>query len=465
MIDQIDHIIHQIVQGYEIPGLAVGIVKDNKLFYARGFGVRSLATGEPVTPASLFHLASVSKPFVATAVVQLVERGQVDLDAPVVNYLPYFKLDDERYTTITVRQMLSHISGMPDTDEYGWEQPDYDEGALERYVRSLSHESLIAAPGEKFAYSNIAYEVLGDLIAKVSAQPFEQYITENILRPLGMTQSTFLKTEVPPELEITPHLSLPHPTISTVYPYNRAHAPSSTLHSNVLEMANWAIANLNKGRLGDKQILNPTSYELLWRPYASISEDESAFAGLSWFISDYKGFKLIDHSGEDVGFETNLALLPEKGLAVIVLANTIPAPVRRVTEVVLDSMLGFEPEVPKPLIIMTLARLRQKNGPEAALKAYHQLKESQADGYDFGPAQFDNTGYLLVELKRFKEAIEILNLGIAIHPENDTLYYILALAYTQDGTKELAVETVQHCLKLNPDHREAKELLKTLQPA
>src|SRR5205085_10165413 len=107
-----------------------------------------------VTPETLFHLASVTKTFVATAILQLAERGRLDIDAPVVTYLSYFRLHDERYQDITIAQMLSHTSGMPDTEEYGWDRPEYDDGALERYVRSLGALSLIAAPGEKYAYSN-----------------------------------------------------------------------------------------------------------------------------------------------------------------------------------------------------------------------------------------------------------------------------------------------------------------------
>src|SRR5688500_14488808 len=103
MFEQIDPLIAQIVLFYEIPGLAVGVVKDHDLVYARGFGVKSLASGDPVTPTSLFHLASISKLFVATAIVHLVEKGQVDLQAPVVKYLPYFKLNDERYSSVTVQ--------------------------------------------------------------------------------------------------------------------------------------------------------------------------------------------------------------------------------------------------------------------------------------------------------------------------------------------------------------------------
>ena len=106
--------IQDVIRSHELPGLAVGIVADNQIVYARGFGVRSIETRKPVTTSTIFHLASISKPFVATGIVQLVEQGKMQLDVPILTYLPYFKLADERYTEITIRQMLAHISGMPD---------------------------------------------------------------------------------------------------------------------------------------------------------------------------------------------------------------------------------------------------------------------------------------------------------------------------------------------------------------
>jgi CubicO group peptidase (beta-lactamase class C family) len=113
-------------------------------------------------------MPSISKPFVATAIMQLVEKGKIDLDAPVVTYLPYFKLDSEQYKVITIQHMLSHVSGMPDVMDYEWDKPQYDAGALERYVRSLAEEKTRRKPGENFAYSNMAFECLGNVIAKVS---------------------------------------------------------------------------------------------------------------------------------------------------------------------------------------------------------------------------------------------------------------------------------------------------------
>jgi CubicO group peptidase (beta-lactamase class C family) len=189
----LDPLIEKGLQTDPTPGLAFGIVHNGRLVYARGFGVMTLGHPEKsVTPGTLFHMASVTKPFVATCVMQLWEQGKVDLDAPVMKYVSYFRLNDPRYRSITVRQMLTHSSGMPDVEDYEWNKPQYDDGALERYVRSLSKQKLLWDPGTKMAYSNMAYEVLGDLIAKVSGMSFEDYVDVHILKPLGMNSSTLL---------------------------------------------------------------------------------------------------------------------------------------------------------------------------------------------------------------------------------------------------------------------------------
>jgi CubicO group peptidase (beta-lactamase class C family) len=127
--EKVDPVIQQVMKSYDLPGLAIAIVKDDKIVYAKGFGVKNLETKDPITAKSLFQMASISKPFSATAIMQFVERGKVDFDDPVVKYLPYFKINDERYKEITIRQMLSHISGMPDVRDYEWDKPEYDDGA------------------------------------------------------------------------------------------------------------------------------------------------------------------------------------------------------------------------------------------------------------------------------------------------------------------------------------------------
>jgi len=311
--------ITEVIKSGRLPGFAIGVVKNGKLIYAKGFGVAKLGTGTPVTSRSLFHMASVTKTFVATAVMQLVEQGKIDLDAPITKYLPYFKMDDERYRDIKVRQMLSHTSGIPDTTNYHWDQPEYDDGALERFVRSTANQKLIFAPGEKFAYSNTAYEILGDLISKVSGETFEDYVQHHILTPLGMKDSTLLVRQANASLLTSPHVEEGgKPVVSKVFPYNRAHAPSSTLYSNIDDMSRWAIANLNHGELDGRRILKRETAELMWQPVVSAFNMKE---GLSWFTKDLQGHRLVMHDGGDVGFESRLLLAPDDSVAIIAMAN------------------------------------------------------------------------------------------------------------------------------------------------
>ena len=461
--EQLEPLIQQVVASFEMAGLAIGIVRDDAVVYAKGFGVKHLETREPVTATSLFHLASVSKPFVATAIMQLAERGKLDLDTPLVGYLPYFSMNDERYRAITVQQMLSHVSGMPDEEMYYWDQPEYDEGALERYVRGLGNASLLFAPGERFAYSNIAYEVLGDLIAKVSGQSFEEYMSRHLLRPLGMSTSTFFKYEVPAELGVTPHVSVPHIMLSPVYPYDRVHAPSSTLHSSAREMCQWARANLQKGSWNGKRILSAASYDLLWHPYAPIEQgDPPLFAGLGWFLDTYKGKRQISHGGSDTGFDTTFVLLPEEGIGVVVLANTLPAPVSQIREAALDVLLGFQPQMPKPPVLGPLSPILRQEGVKAALEAYRDLQDQQPDGYDFGAEQFYVVGDVLISLHRASEAKTILELGIAVDPEAASGYVLLALASLNNGEDARALACTAQALQRNPKDPFALALHKKL---
>ncbi|MDQ3549081.1 MAG: beta-lactamase family protein [Chloroflexota bacterium] len=315
--------VEQMMALTRIPGMAVGVVSGGETIYARGFGVASLDDQRPVTARTLFHMASVTKPFVATAVMQLVEEELVALDDPVVRHLPYFAMADERAGRITIRQMLSHTGGMPDEEDYGWERPEYDDGALERYVRGLAQRELVGEPGERFAYSNIAYEVLGDLIAKVRGVSFEACVDERILRPIGMTDSTLLVQEADAALLSRGHVVDVdgEARVSAVFPYHRAHAPSSTLYSNVPDMCRWALANLNGGALDGARILSRASLDAMWQPGASIDPERHERIGLSWFAGAYRGWKTIGHDGEDTGFQSQLFLVPEAGLAAVAMAN------------------------------------------------------------------------------------------------------------------------------------------------
>jgi CubicO group peptidase (beta-lactamase class C family) len=282
-------------------------------------------------------MASVSKQFVATAVLQLVEEGKVDLSAPVSRYLSYFHLKDPRGSTITVEQLLNHTAGLPDVTNYQWNHPEYDAGALERFVRGLADSTLISAPGERFQYSNIGFEVAADLIAKVSGEPFEDYMQRKILTPLGMQHSTFLMSDIDSTNLAMPHVRNNKGLVRLLdyYTYNRAHAGSGTLHSNVEDMLRWAEANLRGGELNGKRIASPATIRRLWAGTVDRTEENNVQAYLSgiptpfdstgyslgWRWYRMNGRHLVGHDGQDDGFRVSILIAPSDSVAIVVLTN------------------------------------------------------------------------------------------------------------------------------------------------
>lgn len=442
---KLEPLIKDVIEAYGLPGLAIGVVNDGKIVYARGFGYKNVNTLEPVTATTFFHMASISKPFVATAIMQLVEQGKIDLEAPVTTYLPYFKLDDERYKEITIQQMLSHVSGMPDVMDYEWDNPVYDEGALERYVRSLTDRKMRFDPGQKFAYSNMAFECLGDVIGKVSGMSFAEYEKKHILNPAGMKESTFLKPDYLPENWAAGHIGSLKTVAWDGYPYNRMHGPSSTLHSNAIEMCNWAITNINRGSFQGRQVLKPTSYDVLWKPWFQIGGEKSRDSvGLSWFLGEYRGEKSVSHGGGDVGFNTYLVILPEKSMAVVVLCNYIPAPVGYVTNAAMDILLGFEPESFTPPASVPVGKTLAEKGVDAAVAEWNSLKEDPAKEYDVNKRQL----YFFLN--------SVLELDLVEYGKKLALFYLEVLP--EPDIKSLA-RMVQSHLRNHPDNKVSQAVL------
>lgn len=304
-----------------LPGLAVAITRDNEIIYKKGLGVTNVETGIPVQPHHNFHIASVSKTFTATAVMQLVEKEKIDLDQPLTRYLPYFSMKDERYKKITIKQMLNHTSGMPDVEDYEWEKNVTDEGAAERYTRSMADSMLISEPGKEYHYSNIAFDLLADVIGKVSGTSFETFVKENILLPLGMKNSSFYYPETEMSLRTTPHTGTP-PRAGSVYPYNRMHAPSSTLNTSAEELAHWAIANLNEGVYKGYRVLTSAGIKQMMTPTFLINKERNTSMCLSWFSYPYRGSTNIEHGGGDLGYRSMLTIIPGKKLGIVILCNT-----------------------------------------------------------------------------------------------------------------------------------------------
>jgi CubicO group peptidase (beta-lactamase class C family) len=453
----------ELVRRFRLPGLALGVVQRGEVIYARGFGEMSRGSGRPVTPHSVFHMASVSKVFTASAAMQLVEAGKLELDAPLTKYLPYFRLADEASTTITVRQALTHTSGFPDVEDYQWEKPQHDAGAAERYVRSLASERMVFAPGQGSRYSNMAFDTLGDVIAKAAGMPFEDYVKSHILVPLGMAQSSFIHAETPTELRTQGHSTIYSQRVDQapcpVYPYNRRHAPSSTLNSNVVDMCRFALANLARGELDGQRILAAKSYDLLWS-----RDDDTPEIGLGWSLGSLVGRPTVSHSGADVGYNSYLLLLPSENLGVVVMIHSDVSPVGDVARAAALAALGEPFTFPRPRISFEFAHLLENEGFEAASERFFELQETESDKWTFGFAELDEVCDALLQLERNDAAVELATLNADVHPEVCAAFTRLGQALLAAGDEEGAREHFEHALELAPNDATARDGLRALGP-
>ncbi|MCU0519899.1 MAG: beta-lactamase family protein [Anaerolineae bacterium] len=437
-----DAVLEEIIFRWGIPGLGIGIVKDGEVVYARGFGVQSLDTRVPVTPESIFCVASIAKCFVACAMMQLVEQGTLSLDAPLAGVLPEFRLDDDRYQEITLRQVLSHTSGMPDMEDDEYNElvyhPEVDDEAPGRYVRALSSRRMIAAPGERFAYSNIGYDVLGYLVASVTGQTFETAMQEHILRPAGMLDSTFSFPEVPRDRLAVPHLRTPEMIVSPVYPYHRADAPASFLHSTVGDMCRWAIACLNRGSYEGRRILAPASYDLMWTPVAPWGFPPFyEHIGVGWTLGHFDGLRTVSHGGMGFGWTDFLILLPERNCGAVILCNEESSARSRTVRAVVHAMLGRDPEVGTVSWMVPICRALEEGGIEAAYACFAEIKDDEAYFIDEGEL-YDLT-YQLLAVGNVDLAIDVLKLNLAAFPHHESSCLRLSELYNRRDARRCAM--------------------------
>ncbi len=447
-------------ESWDLPGLALGIIKNDEIVYAQAFGVQGIDTNAPLTVRSVFHMASVSKPFVATAIMQLVEDGKVELDGRLIDYVPYFEMADERYKTITIRQILNHTSGIPDVEDYEWHKPQYDDRAAERYARSFVDVYLDFDPGTQYSYSNAAFDILANVISEASGMTFEEYMKKNIFEPTGMKNSTFFKPEVPEELVTKPHVlgDSFQIAISKVYPYNRRHAPSSTLHSNVEDMMKWARVNLNRGVINGNRIYSESSYDLL--THAQVKAKGRDSVCLSWFVNRVGNYRVLNHGGADDGYLTDFAFIPGMNAALVMMANNDFYWSGDASKILLQQLVLERVE--KKWQIPIHYKLKDyilDEGIEKCKSVFFEEKRYNPDKYVFEGWYLDEFGYQLLDRGYHNEALDIFQFHVSQEPNNATWTESVAEAYLALGDSKKAIEWYQKAIEINPEQAYSKTKL------
>jgi CubicO group peptidase (beta-lactamase class C family) len=339
--DEIDAYITTKMEELDIPGAAFVIVQGDQIVHMKGFGVAD-AAGRPVTPQTPFFTGSTGKSFTALAVMQLVEAGKVELDAPVRSYLPWFRVADVKASEgITVRQLLNMTSGIPKS--IGQEQLaniDLSDSAIENNVRALVEVELIAPPGERFEYSNANYVTLGMVIQAVTGQSYEAYIQEHIFKPLDMQNSFTSKTEAQQDgLAVGYQKWFGIPVASPNLPFSRGSLPAGQLIMSVEDFGHYLIAQLNNGNFQDASLLSPAGIAEMHRPPVTTSY------AMGWEAQHFQNVQVLAHDGALPGYTAAMFLVPEKNLAIAMVMNTY------------NSMLGLRiSRLPSNILRMVLGQ-------------------------------------------------------------------------------------------------------------
>lgn len=446
----IDACLDQFLENYQIPGIGVGICLNNEIVYQKVKGISDTAKGAALSLDSIFPMASISKVFSATAGMQLVQNKQIDLNDSLLRYLPGFVPDDARYADINLQHILSHTSGIADLSDYDWLNPRYDDDAAAAYLNEIKPVPLIAEPGNVYQYSNRAYNILGQLVKSVAGDTLEEYIRKNIFLPLGMHSSTFLYGEVPAERRVSPH------TIGkgfemrprNVYPYNRIHAPSSTLHSTIPDMMQWIKLWLNEGRLNGTRILERQYHDQMLLPYVETEPD--AYMCLGWKMLVRRGLTFFVSVGGAPGFRSFLVLVPGKKAGIIVVHNSDIVTAENISISILLLLLGLNFRLPLPPLHMKLGKWIMEDGLESGLEKYHSYKQACPDQYDFDPSYLVSLGYILLHKFHLPhEAIAIFEKGLRENPQLWKAYNGMGEAYMRLGQTQNGIRSFSRSLEIN----------------
>ncbi len=348
--DSLDDYVRTAMRESQVPGVAVLVFHQGRVVVARGYGVRRMGGTEPVTEHTRFGIGSNTKAFTGTAVALLQAEGKLKLDDRVTQYLPTFKLRDPAVTQlVTLRDLLSHRLGLEtfQGDFTYWNSNLTAADVIERMGRIEAVHDFRT----RWGYCNAGFTAAGEVVRAVSGQPWSAFVQARILTPLGMRRT--LPTLVGLNVDTLSDMAVGHMTfegqLQTV-PYSRigALAPAGDIYSSVHDMRYWVEAQLNEGKLGEREVLPRAAVLEPCRPAIVMGANRNPRAltiyrlyGLGWQLEDYRGTEVVSHTGGVDGFASSVTLVPKLGLGIVVLTNSLTAGVyESVKRQILDAYFG-----------------------------------------------------------------------------------------------------------------------------
>jgi CubicO group peptidase (beta-lactamase class C family) len=347
---EIDKYAEKVRTDWNVPGFAIAVVKDDKVIFTKGYGIRELGKTDKVDENTLFAIASNSKAFTAVSLAMLVDEGKLNWDDKVTKYLPNFQMPDDWITReITVRDLVSHRSGLGTfSGDLLWYDTTYTDDEV---ISRLKYLKPVNGFRAGYGYQNLMFIAAGKVIEKISGKTWQDFVKERILMPLGMNRTTASVKDLKDNVS-APHnesggklRQLPHGNVDSA----RA---AAGLNSSVAELAQWLRLQLGNGKFNGKLLYSEKQSWEMWQQSLPIKISDTAMKfnptrhfngyGLGWFLNDYQGRKVVSHGGGLDGMISLTAMMPEENLGLVVLTNS-ESPVNVIMQnKIFDAMLGVK---------------------------------------------------------------------------------------------------------------------------
>ena len=328
-IRAVDTLMLRLMATYHAPGAAVVLIKGGATVLQKSYGVRDLTTRAPVTAQTLFNIGSISKSFTALAIAQMVDQNKLDLDTPIIGYVPDLRLSEPRVTrTVTLRRLLSHASGLPPDEQWPRQVPPN----RQEIIREFATMPITAEPGTRFQYCSRCTVLAAYALERVSGQPWETYTRAHIFAPLGMTTASFGASGLERSSDgarpyqhrsILGNVQVPWGRLAYLDPLS----PAAGIDASIEDLSRYALFQLGDGMILGRRLVSAQMMGQLHRPEIAVDPSwtsapiQDLHAALGWFTGEHRGVRLMYHNGVNPGFRAAIVLVPSAKAGVVILTN------------------------------------------------------------------------------------------------------------------------------------------------
>jgi len=384
-LKQLDAYYQKALKDWQVPGMAIALVKNDSVIFAKGYGVLNAKTGGKVDANTVFGIASNTKAFTAAALAMLVDEGKLKWDDPVIKYLPYFQLYNPYVTqAVTIKDLLSHRVGLATfSGDLLWYNTTY---SREDIIRRAHYLQPVYGFRDGYGYSNLMFLVAGQVIETISGQTWEAFIRQRFFQPLAMTRSfTSVK-----ELAGQTNVASPHgfdgnrnPVPSTFTAWDNWN-PAAGIFTSVNQHAQWLRLQLNQGTYKGKRLFSEAASHTMWSALQALPVSKEALianpathfsaTGLGWFLNDYHGRKLVSHGGGHEGMNSRVVMLPEENLGMVILTNSMSSIMSPLANQTMDAFLGIKDGRDWSKYYLDAAKAREAATPKPETKPQEKIK-------------------------------------------------------------------------------------------